>query len=439
MKLQTKIHKGMLLLITVTLLVSYSIFTYIIYRQTVNMSIHEVRQEAQHIKRLLAVAGNDFLHVIDTALSDTRISIIDKQGNILYDSNMDTMDNDFENHLLRPEVQEVLAGKIAEDIRTSETFGTKMFYYAEMVDNNILRIAKEFDAMWITALRILPVMLAAACIMFIVAYILAKILVNKIIVPVNQINLMYPLEKKNYDEIMPLLVRIEKQNMEKEKIDTIRKEFSANVSHELKTPLTSISGYAELIKDGIAQKEDIENFGARIYFEAQRLIVLIDKIMLLSKLDEEKLVLDKEEVELYPLLLEICNRLNSFALEKNVQIELTGENIKISGFRYMLDEMLYNLCENAIKYNKEHGTVKIWLGTVLTAKRIIIEDTGIGIDKQDQERIFERFYRVDKSHNSKISGSGLGLSIVKYVALLHTMQIKLESEPEKGTKFILEF
>lgn len=439
MKLQTKIHKGMMLLITVTLLVSYSIFTYIIYRQTVNMSIHEVRQEAQHIKRLLAVAGNDFLHVIDTALSDTRISIIDKQGNILYDSNMNTMDIDFENHLLRPEVQEALAGKIAEDIRTSETFGTKMFYYAEMVDNNILRIAKEFDAMWITALRILPVMLAAACIMFIIAYILAKILVNKIIVPVNQINLTYPLERKNYDEIMPLLVRIEKQNMEKEKIDTIRKEFSANVSHELKTPLTSISGYAELIKDGIVQKEDIENFGARIYFEAQRLIVLIDKIMLLSKLDEEKLVLDKEEVDLYPLLLEICNRLNPFALEKNVRIELTGENIKISGFRYMLDEMLYNLCENAIKYNKEHGTVKIWLGTVLTAKRIIIEDTGIGIDEQEQERIFERFYRADKSHNSKISGSGLGLSIVKYVALLHTMQIKLESEPEKGTKFILEF
>ncbi len=238
---------------------------------------------------------------------------------------------------------------------------------------------------------------------------------------------------------MPLLVRIEKQNMEKEKIDTIRKEFSANVSHELKTPLTSISGYAELIKDGIVQKEDIENFAGRIYFEAQRLIVLIDKIMLLSKLDEEKLVLDKEEVDLYPLLLEICNRLNPFALEKNVQIELTGENIKISGFRYMLDEMLYNLCENAIKYNKEHGTVKIWLGTVLTAKRIIIEDTGIGIDKQEQERIFERFYRVDKSHNSKISGSGLGLSIVKYVALLHNMQIKLESELEKGTKFILEF
>ncbi len=436
MKLQTKIHKGMLLLIAVTLLISYSIFTYIIYRQTMNMSIYEVHQEAQYIKRLLANTGSVFLPTIDAVLYDTRISLIDKAGNVLYDSNRDI---DFENHLLRSEVQEALAGKIGEDIRTSETLGTKMYYYAEMVDNNILRIAKKFDAMWITALRILPVILAAACIMFILAYILAKILVNKIIVPVNQINLSNPLERKNYDEIMPLLVSIEKQNMEKEKIDTIRKEFSANVSHELKTPLTSISGYAELIKDGIVQKKDIENFAGRIYHEAQRLIVLIDKIMLLSKLDEDKLALHKEDVELYPLLLEICNRLNPFALEKNVHIELTGENIQISGFRYILDEMLYNICENAIKYNKENGTVKIWMGKVLTTSKIIIEDTGIGIDKRYQERIFERFYRVDKSHNSKIGGSGLGLSIVKYATILHNIQIKLESEPEKGTKFILEF
>ena len=431
MKLQTKIHKGMLLLIAVSLLISYSIFTYIIYRQTMNMSIYEVHQEAQYIKRLLANTGSVFLPTIDAVLYDTRISLIDKAGNVLYDSNRDI---DFENHLLRSEVQEALAGKIGEDIRTSETLGTKMYYYAEMVDNNILRIAKKFDAMWITALRILPVILAAACIMFILAYILAKILVNKIIVPVNQINLSNPLERKNYDEIMPLLVSIEKQN-----IDTIRKEFSANVSHELKTPLTSISGYAELIKDGIVQKKDIENFAGRIYHEAQRLIVLIDKIMLLSKLDEDKLALHKEDVELYPLLLEICNRLNPFALEKNVHIELTGENIQISGFRYILDEMLYNICENAIKYNKENGTVKIWMGKVLTTSKIIIEDTGIGIDKRYQERIFERFYRVDKSHNSKIGGSGLGLSIVKYATILHNIQIKLESEPEKGTNSILEF
>lgn len=436
MKLQTKIHKGMLLLIVVTLLISYSTFTYIVYRQTVNMSIHEVRQEAQYIKRLIASIGSGFLHTIDIVLSNTRISIIDKTGDVLYDSNTGM---DFENHFLRPEVQKALTGEIGEDVRTSETLGTKMFYYAEMVDDKILRVAKKFDTVWIIALRILPVILGTACIMFIIAYMLAKMLVGKIIVPINQIDLTSPLERENYDEITPLLVSIEKHNIEKEKIDTIRKEFSANVSHELKTPLTSIFGYAELIKDGIVQKADIESFAGRIYHEAQRLIVLIDKIMLLSKLDEEKLALHKEEVELHSLLLEICGRLSPFALEKNVHIGLCGEPVRIFGFRYILDEMLYNLCENAIKYNKEHGAVKIWLGNAMPMNKIIIEDTGIGIDKQHQERIFERFYRVDKSHNSKISGSGLGLSIVKYSAMLHDIRIKLESEPGKGTKFILEF
>ena len=183
------------------------------------------------------------------------------------------------------------------------------------------------------------------------------------------------------------------------------------------------------------QKKDIENFAGRIYHEAQRLIVLIDKIMLLSKLDEDKLALHKEDVELYPLLLEICNRLNPFALEKNVHIELTGENIQISGFRYILDEMLYNICENAIKYNKENGTVKIWMGKVLTTSKIIIEDTGIGIDKRYQERIFERFYRVDKARSRDTGGTGLGLAISKNIIVMHKGVINVYSEPGKGTTF----
>ncbi len=436
MKLRTKIHKGMLLLIAVTLLISYSTFTYIIYRQSVIISRNEVRQEAQYIKRLLAGTGSGLLHTIDTALSNTRITVIDTGGTVLYDSNTGI---DFENHLMRPEVQEALKGEVGEDIRTSDTLGTKMFYYAEMVDGKILRIAKMFDTVWVTALRILPIILGTALVMLIIAYVLAKILVDKIIVPINQINLANPLEWKNYEEIIPLLASIEKQNIEKEKVDTMRREFSANVSHELKTPLTSISGYAELIKDGIVQKQDIQNFAERIYNEAQRLIALIDNIILVSKLDEDKGGVQKENVDLYPLLLEICNRLNPVAHKKDVHIEMSGENVEIYGIRCILDEMLFNLCENAVKYNKEHGTVKIWVGRDLAARKIIIEDTGIGIDKKHQDRIFERFYRVDKSHNSKIGGSGLGLSIVKHAAMIHNIQIKMESVPEKGTKFILEF
>lgn len=435
MKLRTKIHKGMLLLIAVTLLISYSSFTYIVYRQSVSFNRNEVRQEAQYIKRLLANSTN-LLETVDTALSNTRITVIDTAGNVLYDSNKGIT---FENHLQRPEVQAALKGEIGEDIRTSDSLGTKMFYYAEKVNGKILRIAKKFDTVWVTALRILPIILVTGLIMLIIAYLLAKILVNKIIVPINQINLANPLERKNYDEIIPLLASIEKQNIEKEKVDTMRKEFSANVSHELKTPLTSISGFAELIKDGIVQKQDIQNFAERIYNEAQRLIALIDNIILISKLDEDKVSIEKEEVNLFSLIMEICARLNPVACQKDVHIEFSGENVTIFGIRYILDEMLYNLCENAIKYNKEHGTVKIWVGKDLATNKIIIEDTGIGIDKEHQERIFERFYRVDKSHNSKLGGSGLGLSIVKHAAMIHNMKIKLESSPEKGTAFILEF
>lgn len=436
MKLRTKIHKGMLLLIAVTLLISYSTFTYIVYRQSVTISRNEVRQEAQYIKRLLAGTSSNLLQTIDTALSNTRITVIDTNGTVLYDSNTGI---EFENHLLRPEVQKALKGKIGEDIRTSDTLGTKMFYYAEMVDGKVLRIAKKFDTVWVTALRILPVVLGMAVIMLFFAYALAKILAEKIIVPINQIDLVNPLERKNYDEIIPLLASIEKQNMEKEKIDTMRKEFSANVSHELKTPLTSISGYAELIKDGIVQKQDIQNFAERIYTEAQRLIGLIDNIILVSKLDEDKGDVKKENIDLYPLLLEICNRLNPIARKKNVYVEMSGENICIFGIRYIIDEMLYNLCENAIKYNKQNGTVKIWVGKDLVTNKIIIEDSGIGIDKEHQERIFERFYRADKSHNGKIGGSGLGLSIVKHGAVIHDMRITVQSEPGKGSVFTLEW
>ncbi len=425
----------MLCLIAGALLISYGTFTYLIYRQSVTVSRNEVRQEAQYIKRLLASTGKNNLQAIDTALSNTRITLIDFQGNVLYDTNTGI---EFENHLQRPEVQQVLSGKIGEDIRTSDTLGMKMFYYAELADGKILRIAKKFHTVWVTALRILPVILIVGIVMLALATVLAKILVDKIIGPINRIDLENPLNCKNYDEIMPLLESIERQNREKEKVDTMRKEFSANVSHELKTPLTSISGYAELIKDGIVQKQDIEKFAERIYNEAQRLIALIGKIMLLSRLDEEKIDIQKEEVGLRDLFSEICQRLAPLAQKKNVHIELEGANPHVNAIRCILDEMLYNLCENAIKYNRENGSVTISLSEQNGRAAVRIQDTGMGIAEENLDRIFERFYRADKSHNGKIGGSGLGLSIVKHGAMLHGMRIHVESELGKGTVFTLE-
>ena len=231
----------------------------------------------------------------------------------------------------------------------------------------------------------------------------------------------------------------ELMNRAEEEIVKMRKEFSANVSHELKTPLTSISGYAEIMKSGMVNREDMIIFSERIYKEASRMIALIDDIIKLSKLDEDSVEFEREEVDLYELSREIVERLGMSARKRNVQVELSGEPVVYYGVKQMLDEMIFNLCENAIKYNIPNGKVSLWVGNTPQGVKVIVEDTGIGIPKDQQERIFERFYRVDKSHSKETGGTGLGLSIVKHGAIFHHAQINVESEIGKGTKMEVTF
>lgn len=228
-------------------------------------------------------------------------------------------------------------------------------------------------------------------------------------------------------------------NRAEEEIAKMRKEFSANVSHELKTPLTSISGYAEIMKSGMVNREDMIVFSERIYKEASRMITLIDDIIKLSKLDEDSVELEREEVDLYELCQDIVERLTMSARKRSVQVEIGGEAVVYYGVKQMLDEMIFNLCENAIKYNVPDGKVNLWVGNTPEGVKIIVADTGIGIPKDQQERIFERFYRVDKSHSKETGGTGLGLSIVKHGAIFHHAQIKVESEVGKGTKMEVLF
>ena len=232
---------------------------------------------------------------------------------------------------------------------------------------------------------------------------------------------------------------MDKQNKEKEAIANMRKEFSANVSHELKTPLTSISGYAEIMMNGLVRPEDVRGFSERIYNEASRLIVLIEDIIRLSKLDEGGGEVEKEEVDLYALTREVCSRLAHKAEKHSVHVEVSGEPVSIVGIRQVLNEMIYNICENAIKYNKPGGKVDVWVGSTLKGVKVIVTDTGIGIPEDQQERIFERFYRVDKSHSKETGGTGLGLSIVKHGAILHNASIHVDSSLGKGTRMELTF
>ncbi len=219
--------------------------------------------------------------------------------------------------------------------------------------------------------------------------------------------------------------------------EKIRREFSANVSHELKTPLTSISGYAELIKNGMVKEKDIQLFAQRIYDEADHLITLIDDIINLSRLDEKDIRHEKENIDLMDLSNEIINRLKPKANKKGVNLFIKGDHARISGSRHILEEMIYNLCDNAIKYNNENGKVTVSILDKANMAVFTIEDNGIGIPKKHQSRIFERFYRVDKSHSRETGGTGLGLSIVKHGAEYHNAWIQLESEPGIGTKITI--
>ena len=219
----------------------------------------------------------------------------------------------------------------------------------------------------------------------------------------------------------------------------MRREFTANVSHELKTPLTSISGYAEIMKNGIAKPEDIPRFAGHIYTESARLISLVDDIIQLSRLDELDQKMPREEVDLLALSREAADRLRERAEKRGIRITVSGDPAAVYGVRTLLEEMVYNLCENAVKYNAEHGLVTVRVKKEAAHITLTVADTGIGIPPEHQARIFERFYRVDKSHSKETGGTGLGLSIVKNAAQYHNARISLESRPGEGSKFIVVF
>lgn len=433
MKLRKKIQKSMILVIAATLLISYAMTIFVVYRQSVRLMEREVCQEADYIIAAIEIAGRSYLEEMDEVRENTRVTLIDSAGEVLYDSKEDEFT--LKNHGNRPEIKAALKEGAGQDVRRSDTLDKNMFYYAKKLsDGTVLRVSKTMDTAMHTAVLILPGMGIIAFVMFLFAYALSSWQVKRLIRPINELNLEAPLDNEIYAEMKPLLTSIDEQNKAKDAIANMRKEFSANVSHELKTPLTSISGYAEIMKNGLVKPDDMKIFSERIYNEARRLISLVEDIIKLSRLDEGEVQLQKEDVDLYELTREIVSRLAPQAAARNLQVEVTGEPVRYYGIRRILDEMIYNIYENAVKYNKDGGSISVWVGETLQGIKVIVTDTGIGIPKDQQGRIFERFYRVDKSHSKETGGTGLGLSIVKHGAILHGADIQVESEPGKGTK-----
>ena len=425
-------------LITTTLL---GMLTYYRYMQQIKVGI---RDEAAYMATSLNLHDKQDLDAYKH-ITVSRITWIGQDGKVIYDSTgeEDTMAN----HKNRKEVMEATRRGEGEDTRISKTLKKQTYYYAiKLKDGSILRMSRGTQTILKQMEDIIPVFLLMMGIVLVLAVILSKIITGRIVEPINQIDLVHPKKNKTYSELTPLLDKIEKQNIDIEhqiqeikEAENMRKEFSANVSHELKTPLTTISGYAELMKDGMVKPEDMGRFSATIYEEAKRLISMIEGIIKLSRLDENRVELEWEKVDLYDLAFRIKNDLKRRMEEENVSIHIRGIHTTMQGVYQILYEMFFNVCENAIKYNHPGGKVVFTVASMNGHPTVIVEDTGIGIPKEDLDRIFERFYRVDKSHSNQKEGSGLGLSIVKHGAKFHKASMDVESEMGEGTKITVVF
>lgn len=317
----------------------------------------------------------------------------------------------------------------------------------------LLTLCAVYIAIGDIGLSFFEVFIPCAVLLFgvmLVTVLVALTVAKKITKPINRLN---PEDFKStvcYRELIPLVERIEAQNtqiakqitdlsLEHENQDAMRRDFTANVSHELKTPLTSISGYAEIIKTGIAKDEDVTRFAGKIYDESQRLITLVGDIIKLSRLEEHEIPVEVERFELYDVCQNVLSQLEMAASERKVTMELSGDRVELVAAQKIVEEMVFNLCDNAIKYNREGGKVTVSIKQYMDGVELCVKDTGIGIAQENIDRIFERFYRVDKSHSKEIGGTGLGLSIVKHGAAFLGASVSVESELGVGTSIRIVF
>ena len=334
-----------------------------------------------------------------------RVTWISPDGQVLYDSDMAA--SQMENHLEREEVQAAMRKGYGESQRYSGTMTVKMLYSAQrLADGSVLRLSMPQQTIlmviWDMALPI--------------GFILLVVIGVSVAIAARET------KKANQEET-----------------EAMRREFTANVSHELKTPLHSISGFAELLKNGMVMEQDTGYFAEKIYNEAQRMIKLVQDIIILSRLDEGQENTTRSSVNLYQLAEGLIANLEPMADKNGITIELIGQQVVMEGIPHLLNSMLFNICENAIKYNKPEGSVLVEVSEIAGHPRITVRDSGIGIPMRDRSRIFERFYRVDKSHSKEVGGTGLGLSIVKHAARLHNAKLDVDSIVGEGTLITVKF
>ena len=374
---------------------------------------------------------------------DLRITLISRDGSVLFES---ATDQPMENHLSRPEIQQALASGVGREIRDSQTLGYQTYYYAvRMPNGDVLRVAQDAETIWSIYDSSIPAIVLSCIALMLAAAVLSALLTRALVQPVLHMteDLDHIQENVPYKELIPFAESIHSDRILRENNEKMRQEFTANVSHELKTPLTSISGYAELIETGIAKPADVQGFAQKIHVEATRMIQLVNDILQLSNLDnvsETGAEPEMEVVDLLDVARECVERQKLNARRAYISLTYLGESAPVRGSRSLLDELCQNLCDNAIRYNRPGGKVQIMTACNRDGHcTLTVADNGIGIPREAQSSVFERFYRVDKSRSKATGGTGLGLAIVKHIARIHGARIKLESQVDAGTTITVTF
>ena len=445
--LSGKIFTTLLAFVVVVVVVLGLVFTGIYYLSNEQRAEANLMQRAENAAAMLNGADPEEDQEILATQFDTlvRYTFIDADGNVVFDSRepADRLDN----HADRPEVAEAAADGEATSSRYSETIGTDTLYAAiELDDGRIIRLSEDRQSLFAFIGDMLVPMVVALVVAIATVFALSRLLTRRIMKPIDALDFANPLENEIYEEMDPLLERIDEQQRQLvrqtgdlARAESMRRDFSANVSHEMKTPLQVISGYAELMKNDMVNPEDRQKFSALIYEEAQAMRSLINDVLTLSRLDESAIGDDGQLIDLLASAKSVRGRLASFAEKAGVEIVIKGERAVIAGSDTLAEEMLYNLIENGIRYNHEGGTVTMTVGNDENGPVVTVVDTGQGIPAEMHDKVFERFFRVDKSRSKETGGTGLGLAIVKHAVMYHGGTIELQSELGHGTTFILHF
>lgn len=411
---------------------------------TVDDAGRMLESECRVVRASLRGDDTDVMRLTAFDSGDVRVTLVGTDGTVLYDNQNSVAS--MPNHADRPEIAEALADGTGSAERDSETSGYVSVYRAiRLANGNVLRLAVDRDGAAAAVRHDLLLACAVVLVIIAVCWAASRLVADRLVSPILAIDPAEPDAAVTYVEIEPLVERISEQVEELRGADLMRREFTSNVTHELKTPLSSISGASELIRDGIARPEDVPEFAGRIYDEAHHMTELVNDILTLSKLDESErsgdasLLGAPEPVNLLHVAREVATRLAPVAEKTGVSITAAGEACVVQGYPRLLDELVYNLCDNAIRYNHEGGWVDVSVSLEDECPLLVVADSGSGIPAEQQAKVFERFYRGEQSRSRETGGTGLGLAIVKHAATLHGAALTLDSEPGRGTTVCVRF